>query len=39
MVLDTLRGMAREGASVVIATHDRRIVAACDDHVRLGGER
>ncbi|MCZ9309701.1 ABC transporter ATP-binding protein [Corynebacterium uberis] len=36
MVLDHLWAMAREGACVVIATHDREIVQRCDAQLTLG---
>ena len=35
MVLDELRAEAREGAIVVVATHDPAVVAACDRHYAL----
>ncbi len=34
-VIEALRGLAREGRTVVIATHDDQVVAACDHVVRL----
>lgn len=36
MVLDHLRSFAQDGATVVVATHDPRVVAACDQEVTVG---
>ncbi len=36
MVLESLRGLADEGAAVLVATHSRHVVDACSDEVRIG---